>query len=448
MDTAPVAPGRRLLAGHALKLWREPLDFFRSLPQHGGVVRIGLGPKNAFVVNDQDLLHEMLVGKAELYPQGLLSEKMKPLLGDASSTLSGEEHRKRRRMMAPAFRQQRVNGYVALMTELSEQRGAQWRADEPFSLRTDMNDLALMTVITALLSSEASKDAVAELHELLPVFLKGLFRRLVLPGFLLDLIPTKGNRGFTTSVRRMREITEEVIRAYRADSTDRGDVLSIMVRVRDEETGDTFTDSQILNEIMALVLAGTETTGNMMTFAFQNLARRPDVEARMHAELDEVLGGRPVTADDIPRLVLTQRVVDECLRMYCPWMLTRQAAEETELGGVRIPKDAFMIYSPNTVCRDERWYPEPHRWDPDRWNTDRQPPKRSWIPFGAGGHICPGNIFGRVEMIVHIATIAARWRLRPEIDELDPGAPVTEIGSAAVVHPDDTPMIPTRRTTT
>ena len=435
--TAPVAPGRRFLAGHALSLWRRPLEFFRALPEHGDVVRIGLGPRTAYVVTDPDVLHQMLITDADSFKQGLLSTMTKPLIGESSSTLSGEEHRKRRRMLAPAFRQQRVNSYTTLMNRLSAEHSGRWREGEPIALKGEMNDLALMTVVTALMAAETNRDATREIRDLLPVFLRGLFRRLILPGFLLDLIPTKGNRGFTTSARRLREIITETISTYRADATDQGDVLSILIRVRDEETGDGYTDEQIVDELMALILAGAETTGSMLTFAFQNLARDPESERRLHAELDEVLGDRPVTADDIPRLVFLQRVVDETLRMYSPWMLTRQAATDTVLGGVRIPKNAFMVYSPHLVCRDARWYPEPHRWNPDRAAPHR---KRAWVPFGGGAHICPGNIFARVEMIIHIATIAARWRLRPETD-----APVAEIGSAALVHPADTPVIPIRR---
>ncbi|MCP3801338.1 cytochrome P450 [Allokutzneria sp. A3M-2-11 16] len=440
--SAPVAPGRLFLAGHALSLWRKPLEFFRDLARHGDVVRIGLGPRSAYVVTDPDVLHQMLITDAESFKQGLLSTMTKPLIGESSSTLSGEEHRKRRRMLAPAFRQHRVNGYTALMSGLSAERAAGWREGEPIALKGEMNDLALTTVVTALMAAEANRDAAREIRELLPVFLKGLFRRLILPGFLLDLIPTKGNRGFTTSARRLREIITEAISTARADATDRGDVLSILIGVRDEETGDRYTDTQIVDELMALILAGAETTGSMLTLAFQNLAHDPGGERRLHAELDEVLGGRPPTAEDIPRLVFLQRVVDETLRMYAPWMLTRQAATDTVLGGVRIPKNAFMVYSPHLICRDERWYPDPHRWDPDRWAPERIEGlrKRAWVPFGGGAHICPGNIFARVEMIIHIATIASRWQLRPETD-----APVAEIGSAALVHPADTPVIPVRR---
>ncbi|GAA4032055.1 cytochrome P450 [Allokutzneria multivorans] len=440
--SAPTVPGRRFLAGHALSLLRNPLQFFRGLAPHGDVVRIGLGPRSAYVVTDPDVLHQMLISDAESYEQGLLSTVTKPLIGESTSTLSGEEHRKRRRMLAPAFRQQRVNGYTTLMSELSTAQSARWREGEPIALKGEMNDLALATGVRTLVAAESNQDTAREIRQLLPIFLKGLFRRLVLPGFVLDLIPTKGNRGFTTSAKRLRLVIAEAISTYRADATDQGDVLSILIRVRDDETGDSFTDSQIVDELIALLLAGAETTGNMLTFALQNLAHHPDAEARLHAELDGVLDGRPPTAEDVPRLVFLQRVVDETLRTYAPWMLTRRAARETVLGGVRIPKKAFMIYSPHLVCRDERWFPEPHRWNPDRWDPELSAPprKRAWVPFGGGAHTCPGNLFARVEMIIHIATIASRWRLRPETD-----APVAELGGAAVVAPADIPMIPTRR---
>nr|WP_168200891.1 cytochrome P450 [Allokutzneria sp. NRRL B-24872] len=243
------------------------------------------------------------------------------------------------------------------MSELSAEQSARWREGAPIAFKGEMNDLALTTGVRTLVAAEVNQDTAREIRELLPIFLKGLFRRLVLPGFVLDLIPTKGNRGFTTSAKRLRLVIGEAISTYRADATDQGDVLSILIRVRDDETGTSYTDSEIVDELIALLLAGAEITGNMLTFAFQNLAHHPDAESRLRAELDEVLDGRPRTAEDIPRLVFLQRVVDATLRVHAPWMLTRRAAREAVLGGARIPMKAFMIYSPRLVCHDERWYP-------------------------------------------------------------------------------------------
>jgi cytochrome P450 len=204
---------------------------------------------------------------------------------------------------------------------------------------------------------------------------------------------------------------------------DRGDLLSMLLMAQDVEgDGSGMTDTQVRDEAMTIFLAGHETTANALSWTWYLLGEHPAVEARMHAEIDRVLGGRLPTIDDVPRLPVVEQVVTEAMRLYPPaWIIGRRALVPYEIGGYRAPARSIFVFSPYIIQRDARWYPEPERFVPERWTAEFKAslPPFAYLPFGGGQRRCIGDQFAWTELSLVLATIAQRWKLR-----LVPGHPV------------------------
>jgi cytochrome P450 len=204
---------------------------------------------------------------------------------------------------------------------------------------------------------------------------------------------------------------------------DRGDLLSMLLMAQDlEGDGTGMTDRQVRDEAMTIFLAGHETTANALSWTWYLLGEHPEIEARMHEEIDRVLGGRLPTMDDLPRLPVVEQVVTESMRLYPPaWIVGRRALVPYEIDGYRLPARSILVFSPYLVQRDARWFPEPTRFMPERWTAEFKAslPQFAYMPFGGGPRRCIGDQFAWTELILILSTIAQRWKLR-----LVPGHPV------------------------
>lgn len=242
----------------------------------------------------------------------------------------------------------------------------------------------------------------------------GVYRRLLLPP-PLDRLPTPANRSYERARTRLHATCDRLIARRRADGTDRGDLLSALVAARDPQDGGRgMTDAEIRDTLIDFFLAGAETVAAALSWALDLVARHPEVERRLHAEVDEVLKGGPADHAVLPRLELSRRVVAEAVRLYPPaWLLTRRVTAETRLGGQVLPVGTSLAYSPYLIHRRADLYRRPEVFDPDRWGAEgRLPPRHAVIPFGAGARKCIGDTYATTEATLALATIAARWRLR------------------------------------
>jgi cytochrome P450 len=238
-------------------------------------------------------------------------------------------------------------------------------------------------------------------------------------------VPTPANLRLRRAIRGLDAILFRIIDDRRRGGQDRGDLLSMLLRAQDEDDGTGMTDRQLRDETMTLFMAGHETTANTLAWAFYLLARHPAAEARLHAELDEVLGGRPPTFDDLPGLKWADMVVTETLRYYpTVWLLGREAVEPVTVGGYDVPVGHTVFMSQWVVHRDPRWFDDPESFRPERWadGLARRLPRYAYFPFGGGPRVCVGNQFAQTEAVLLLATIARRYRLR-----LAPGAVVTPL---------------------
>lgn len=436
-------PGRVPLLGHTVPLLRDPLKFFTSLPAHGEVVKIRLGPLPVHVVTTPELAWQVLATDADKFDKGLVFDKMRPLFGDGLATSNGEFNRRQRRLVMPAFGRTRIAGYAEhTITKLAAELVDAWRPGEVVEFDKRMQDLVLTVAGQTLFSTALGEQALAEIRHSIPVMLKYVLIRAFSPKFV-EKLPIPANRRFDAAAARLREVIGETVVAARKDGADHGDLLSMLLLARDEDTGEGMSDRQVHDEVITILTTGAETTAVALAWFFHELGQHPDVERRFHAEVDDVLGGRPARFEDLPELGYTNQIVNEIVRRTPPLILMRRAREDVELGGIAIPAGSEVAVSQHTLHRDPRWFPEPDRFDPDRWAPGRaaELPKGAYIPFGAGARLCPGHVFAPTEIGIVAATIGARWRLVPV-----PGKKVyAQI--KATMQPNRLPMTVVPRTT-
>ncbi|HEX6340559.1 cytochrome P450 [Umezawaea sp.] len=417
--SVPVAHGRWPFVGHTPSMLRQRFRFTSSLRAEGEVVRLFLGPMETYFVTSPELVHEVLVTRGANFRKGAMFDKFRPYLGNGLVLSNGPFHRRQRKLVLPAFHRERIAGYAATMVAAASDLIGSWTPGEVRLVEEDMQALAVTVVGEALFSTEVGLRAVDEIRRSIFVVIKQGMVRALSPGFL-ERLPIPANREFDRAVARMRAIVLDLVASRRADGRDHGDVLSMLLLAQDD-AGSGMTDQQTYDEVLTLLTAGIETTALALSWVFHEIARHPEVERRLLAEVDEVLGGRPVSADDVAHLVHTRRVVDEVLRMYPIWFLMRRATAAVDIGGVRIPEGAEVIVSPHALHFDPDSHPDPERFDPDRWSPERSRdvPKGAFIPFGAGTRQCVGNVFAQTEIVITVATVLAKWRLVPV-----PGQPV------------------------
>ncbi|MEV2248431.1 cytochrome P450 [Streptomyces sp. NPDC049970] len=432
----PTAPGRLPLVGHALPLIRDRLAYVQKLRSYGPVVRIDVGPKPIVVVNSHELLQEVLTRRSQHFNKGLLFEKLKLFGGDPLPVAEGKQHLNRRRMMSPALHREQVKGYVEMMRETVEPTISAWDHDRTVDVCNEMQLMAQGIVMAALFSSTPEPGPAQTILNSVDTVFKAALTHAMVPVSALERLPTRGNRRARAANAVLREAITTIIADHRADPDAYDDLVSLLMTAPNE-TGGQLSDAEVMAEVTALLAAGSETTAVTLAWLFHELGRDPELERRLHEEVDSVLAGGPIALEHIPRLVFTRRLIDETLRLHNPaWILTRQAISPVEIGEFRLPAGTDVMWSPYAMHRDAELFPDPLRFDPDRWIPERpQPPRGAFIPFGVGKRMCIGDQFSLTEAVVITALVASRWRLRPA-----PGKPVRPIPEITV-HPSSLDMI-------
>ncbi|MBO8198343.1 cytochrome P450 [Streptomyces smyrnaeus] len=442
MRAIPRAPGRLPLVGHAIPLLHRPLDFVQSLPSTGDLVRVDLGTLPVYFVTNADLTHDLLVTKSRHMEKGRFFTRARILIGDSLPTAPAHIHRPHRRLMQPAFHRERIAEYARVMADRARAMADAWTPGRSIPLDEELARFSVSTLAATMFSTDISRPAVEAVLRDVPVLLKTAMFRTVTPK-LLDRLPIPANRKFDQAAVRLRKVIDDVIAAYREhDDSEVNDLLSLLLAARDSDTGEALTDREVRDELVAILFAGTETTASTLSWTFHELAAHPEVEHRLLDEIRSVVGDRPISFEDVPKLKYTDRVVREVSRMHSVPLLMRRVATPVELGGTELPVGTEIAFSLYALHRDPRLYEAPERFDPDRWLPERSQdrPRESYIPFGSGNRKCIGDGFAWTEIVITLATVLARWRLEPL-----PGHSVREVASA-VAHPDRLPMRPVPRT--
>ncbi|MCX4910122.1 cytochrome P450 [Streptomyces sp. NBC_00878] len=414
LRSIPVASSALPVAGHLVPLIRDPLVFLNSLPVCGKLVRIRMGPLTVVVICDPELTRQALLDDRVFDKGGPLFDRVREAIGDGLTSCPHSSHRRLRRLAQPAFHPGRLPGYAQAMTLCIDQVTGSWREGQTIDVPAETMTITSKGTAATLFSNTLPPARLGQLLNDVTTIFDGFYQRMLLiPP--LDRLPVPGNRAYLRARARLRDTCDQIIAQRRADGADHGDLLSALIAACDPEDGGRgMTDAEISDAILAFFLAGTETTASVLAWALDLLARHPEIEQRLHAEVDTVLGGAPATHVDLPRLTLTARIITETLRFSSPaWLLTRTVTVDTRLGGHLLPAGTSIAYSPYLIHHRPDLYDQPETFDPDRWDGKRsQPPRPAFIPFGTGARKCIGDTFAMTQAILALATITARWRLQ------------------------------------
>jgi len=305
-----------------------------------------------------------------------------------------------------------VASYARVMTAYTEEMLQSWRPGETRDIHQDMMQLTLRVVVRCLFNVEAEKtDIISSAMNLLMRNATGA--RMLLPP-IARYLPTPSMIALRHAVGQLEQTVYDIIAARRASSADSGDLLSMLMNVRDED-GSGMSDKQLRDEVLTFLLAGHETTALALSWTWYLLSKHPEIEQKLHAELHRVLGGRSPEFADLSALAYTDRVIKESMRLYPPaWSLARTAIEDFELRGYKIPAGANIVMSQWIMHRNPKYFPDPEKFNPDRWLDPamQKLPRFVYFPFGGGPRQCIGNMFALMETTLLLATMAQRFQLR------------------------------------
>jgi cytochrome P450 len=425
--TQPPGPTGEFLKGSLKDFQGDRLAFVtRCAREYGDIVSIRLGYRRIFLVNHPELIEEVLVSKSKHFSKHFALRLNPLVLGNGLLTSEGEFWLRQRRLIQPAFIRSRLAAYGPTMVRAAERVLKEWKPGETRDIANEMMRITLDIAAQTLFGSDAL-DSAGEVREALRFMQENFVRRF---GRIVNIpiwVPTPNNLRARKSVRKLDDIIYGFIRRRRQSKENRGDLLSILLHARDEDDGKGMTDRQVRDEAMTLFLAGHETTALALGWTWYLLASNPEAEARLADELRDVLGVRPPTVADLPRLRYTEAVVSESLRIMPPvYTIGREAIDECDLGGFRVPRKTTILMSQWVVHRDPRWFTEPEKFQPERWLEDLQNPlpRFAYFPFGGGPRLCVGNTFALMEAALVLATIAQRYRFT-----LLPGHPIEPVAS-------------------
>ena len=423
-DKFPPGPYTGLKGWSFRALEQSPLEMFTELAHHGDIVGIRVVNFRNVFVNHPSLIEEVLVGHPRRYYKGRVLRANRHVFGEGLLTSEGDFWLRQRRLVQPAFHRARIAAYAETMVEYTQRIMDNWRGGEERDVHQEMMRLTLQIVAKTLFNADVARDAqdVGKSLELL-LELGADFRRTL---FVPHWVPTFTNLRIKREIAFIEGILYRIINERRASGRDTGDLLSMLLHVQDED-GSRMTDKQLRDETITLFLAGHETTASSLSWTWWLLAQNPAVEAKLHAELDEVLGGRAPSMDDLARLPYATNVITESMRLYPPaWGLARIVVEDHELGGYPLRKGMGVAMAQWVVHRDRRWYDTPEEFRPERWEGDfaKRIPRFAYFPFGGGPRQCIGNSFALMEATLILATVAQKYRLR-----LVPNHPVVPLAS-------------------
>lgn len=397
----------------------NPLEFLLGAARrYGAVVQFPVGNLPVYAINHPDGVRHVLQDNARNYSKNTIQFNTLALVtGQGLLTTSGEQWLRQRRMTQPAFHRQRIAGFGGAMTSAALRMLQRWDAlpaDTVLDIDHEMMKMTLEIVGHTMFSADLS-DETSELVNAVLIALDYIVYRAQTPIALPLFVPTRRNRGFRRALAVLDRAVEGLINERRAATGQYDDLLAMLLEAQSED-GEPMSNRQLRNEVLTLIIAGHETVASALTWAWHLLANHPEAEARLHAELQAVLGGRAAQLHDLPQLPYTRAVFDEALRLFPPaWLITRRTVAEDLIGDTAVPAEALVIISPYVVHRQPGVWPDPEAFRPERFLAEKveAAPRYGYIPFGGGPRMCIGNQFALMEGALVLATVAQRYRFQP-----------------------------------
>lgn len=398
-------------------------------------MRVDLGTFPVYFVTTAELQHQLLLAQSDIFTRGRIYDRARKLFGNGLATSDGTYHHRQRMLVKPAFGRHPCAEYTGMICRRTQSLVNSWENGQLVQLDREMYGLTLAVMSDIAFSGSLDGDGVEEMKQLMSDVMDGIPVRLATPGWMDGFPVPATSRRFNAAAKRIREIIDKATAEYRrTDAGDRStDLLSLLL-----ESGG--SDSQIQDEIVSLLMAGAETPGSTLSWAFYELAQNRHLEHELRAEIDSVVGSGPIEFDHISELTRTGHFLDEVLRLHPALVFTRRATSTAVLNNTQIPVGTEIAFSPYGIFRDPAVYPSPTQFDPDRW-VPAVPIAGRFSPFSVGRHRCIGDILAWTEMIVVLTTIIAAWSF-----EVVPGSVIKE-ELAAVPRPSSLPVFARSRST-
>jgi cytochrome P450 len=402
------------LLGNMRELNRDTLQFMLDAYRYGDFVRFWFGPFPAYIVNHPDLIQQVMVTDAQhYYKTRNLKQIMYPAIGEGLLTNDGDSWKRQRKLAQPAFHTKRIASYADVMVDYTHRMMDTWHDQETLDVLKSMSHLTMQIISKTVFDAQVSGED--ELSRAVSTILKTVDKRFSRLLSLPRWVPTPENRRINHAVARIDAIIQQFIDDRRRTGEDKGDLLSMLMAAQDEDNGTGMSDKQLRDEAMTVFGAGHETTSLNLTWTLYALSQYPEVEAKLHAEIDRVLGDRPATFEDLPNLPYTEWVIKESMRLYPPvWGTSRQTIDTVDIGGNTLAKNNVVLVNIYAVHRDERYFPQPHLFQPERFapENEKNIPRYAYLPFGAGPRVCIGNSFAMMEARLVLASLVQRFRFR------------------------------------
>ena len=397
---------------------QDQLRFYLRMAQIGDIVRFQFGPIVAHAVFHPDYVKHVLQDNNHNYRRSIFMDRLKPVFGEGLFTSNGAHWRRQRRLAQPAFHRQRIAAFAALMTAATQAMLERWEAarGQSINLLFELNHLTHDITGKALFGTDMSQGA-SEVEQAITSLLEHFNDRYENAFSVPEILPTVRNYRFWQAIRTLEKVAYRVITERRRNGQDTGDLLSMLLSARDEETGAGMSDKQLRDEVITFLGGGTETTAVSLAWTWYLLSGHPTIEHTLRTELSEVLDGRIPTIHDIPHLPYTRMVIEEALRLYPPaWLTSRNAVNSDEIDGYPIPARSLILVSPYVTHRHPAFWEEPDRFDPERFTPERVAQRRryAYFPFGGGPRRCIGDEFALLEAQLILATVVQKYRLHRE----------------------------------
>jgi cytochrome P450 len=419
----PPGPKGAPVVGSLLDLRSDVLGtMHRAMLEFGDVVRFA-GGAGKFRVEAYGLFgpegaHHILAGGSATYGKsGEAFQEIRDLLGNGLLTSDGDEWRRQKRMVQPLFTHRRVAGYVPMMVEEAEGVVDRWRqaadAGDTVDLHGDMTRATLRVVGRALFGTDVD-HAVSVLEDPVPYLSQRAIRRSMSPLKVPPTWPTPGNKRAARHQAAIYALVEDLIASRRATPSHDEDLLTLLLGAQDPENGEGLTDVEVHEQALIFLLAGHETTATSLTFTLHLLGHHPEVQKRLHEEVDGVLGGRAPGLEDVRALPYTTMVIKEAMRLYpAAYSIARVPASDDTFEGFRIPAGTAVLASPWVTHRHPRHWEAPERFNPDRFTPEREAARHryAYFPFGGGPRACIGQYFSMLEAVLIVSRLMQSYRV-------------------------------------
>jgi cytochrome P450 len=395
---------------HHLRAFNQDLiGYLAHLTDQAPLLHVPLGP--IYIANHPDTVREVLVTKAKSFhkPQSI-KRAVAGIVGTNVFASDGETWRVLRQALQPAFHMQRLDNYTTIMVDYTQEMLATWDAEDTVTFPDAAMDLTLAITTQALFSRDLRNQRMGDyMLEFFDLFNAKATAPITAPAW----VPTPTNRRLRFLVDEVNAFLDPIIQERKTSGDDHGDLLSFLLEAQRQDTSGILTDAQVRNEVTDLFAAGYENVAHQLTFALYLIAKHPDVADKLYEEIDRVLGDKPITMATYKHLPYLGQVLDESLRLLpAATVLGRDAVEDVEIGGYTIPAGSSVLVAPWALHRREEFFPDPERFDPDRFAEERAQaiPKHAYIPFAAGPRVCLGSNFAMMQMRVNLATMLQQYR--------------------------------------